>query len=428
MVNYQSNISVESHSLDEQYTKHPSMPLQAFNGLPADVAFCKQCVISNQRPSSTIEFKHTANEKKQVINFDNEGVCSACRFHDEKEQGIDWQQKEEQLKELLSRFRRTTGGYDVIVPGSGGKDSAYTAHILKYKYGMNPLTVTWAPHLYTDIGWKNMQNWMHVGGLDNILFTPNGKLHRLLTRLAFVNLLHPFQPFIVGQRIIGPAMAAKFDVPLVMYGENQAEYGNAIDENEKPKMDEKFFSVQDPGDIVLGGKTITQIMDEYGYSINDFTPYIAPKKELLEKHNVEVHYLGYYLKWDPQECYYYAVEHTGFQANTERTEGSYSKYSSIDDKIDVFHYFTTLIKFGIGRATYDASQEIRNGKITREEGVHLVRKFDEEFPKKYFPEFLEYVGLTEQEFWDVVDQYRSPHLWYKDDGGHWQLRHRIWEG
>ena len=88
--------------------------------------------------------------------------------------------------------------------GSGGKDSAYTAHILKYKYNMNPLTVTWAPHLYTDIGWKNFTNWMHVGGLDNILFTPNGKLHRLLTQLSFKNLLHPFQPFIIGQRIIGP--------------------------------------------------------------------------------------------------------------------------------------------------------------------------------------------------------------------------------
>ena len=97
-----------------------------------------------------------------------------------------------------------------------------------------------------------------------------------------------------------------------------------------------------------------------------------------------MHYLGFYLKWDPQECYYYAVENTGFEANPERTPGTYSKYSSIDDKIDMFHYFTTLIKFGIGRATYDAAQEIRNGKITREEGVHLVQKYDQEFPEKIF--------------------------------------------
>lgn len=401
--------------------------LKPFFGLPVEVKFCKRCVISNQRPSSTVEFKHTASEKKSVIGFDDEGICSACCFHETKEQQIDWLEKEERLKELLARFRRKDGGYDVIVPGSGGKDSAYTAHVLKYKYGMNPLTVTWAPHLYTDIGWKNMQNWMHVGGLDNILFTPNGKLHRLLTRLAFVNLLHPFQPFIVGQRIIGPLMAAKFGVPLVMYGENQAEYGNAVDENKKPTMDEKFFSVTQPNEVILGGESIGSIIDKHGYTINDFTPYIAPTAEYLQQKQIEVHYLGYYLKWDPQECYYYAVENTGFQANDQRTEGSYSKYSSIDDKIDVFHYFTTLIKFGIGRATYDAAQEIRNGKITREEGVYLVKKYDQEFPQKYFSDFLEYIGMSEPDFWQTVDRFRSPHLWNKNNSGQWQLRHTVWE-
>ncbi len=137
-----------------------------------------------------------------------------------------------------------------------------------------------------------------------------------------------------------------------------------------------------------------------------------------------MHYLGYYLKWDPQECYYYAVEHTGFEANVERTEGTYSKYSSIDDRIDPFHYFTTLIKFGLGRASYDAAQEIRNGKITREEGCSLVKKFDQEFPAKYFGEFLDYISMTEAEFWETVDRFRSPHLW-EQVGGAWKLRHVV---
>ncbi|QEY15344.1 N-acetyl sugar amidotransferase [Cellvibrio sp. KY-GH-1] len=404
-----------------------SLIMETFFGLPPQVTFCKRCVISNQRPNSTVEFKHTATEKKSVIDFDDDGICSACRFAEQKDQGIDWKQKEDELKALLARFKRNDGGYDVIVPGSGGKDSAFTAHVLKYKYGMNPLTVTWSPHLYTDIGWKNMQNWMHVGGLDNVLFTPNGKLHRLLTRLAFINLLHPFQPFIVGQRIIGPLMAAKFNVPLVMYGENQAEYGNKVDENAKPTMDPKFFSTDDPLDMRLGGVTVREIIDQYDFTLNDFTPYIAPRPELLAEKNIEVHYLGYYLKWDPQECYYYAAEHTGFQANPDRTEGSYSKYSSIDDKIDPFHYFTTLIKFGIGRATYDAAQEVRNGKITREEAVHLVKKYDQEFPKKYFHEFLDYISSSEQEFWQSVDKFRSPHLWVRDEYGQWRLRHTVWQ-
>ncbi|MFT4662682.1 MAG: hypothetical protein ACI8XB_002975, partial [Patiriisocius sp.] len=108
-----------------------SKKLEAYYGLPNEVKFCKKCVISNQRPSSTVEFKNEKGEKKKVINFNDEGICSACVYHEEKEKGIDWQQRDEKLRELLAQFRSTDGSYDVIVPGSGGKDSAYTAHILK---------------------------------------------------------------------------------------------------------------------------------------------------------------------------------------------------------------------------------------------------------------------------------------------------------
>ena len=398
---------------------------KALFGLPEQVVFCKRCVISNQRPNSTVEFKNVKDEEKATINFDEDEICDACRYQDSKASNIDWEKREDALKSLCDLHRNNNGDYDVIVPGSGGKDSAYASHVLKYKYGMNPLTVTWAPHKYTEIGWKNFENWIHEGGLDNILFTPNGKLHRYLTKEAFTNLLHPFQPFIVGQRIIGPMMAAKFNVKLVFYGENQAEYGNNVDENYTPTMDKKFFSVDDPMDIMLGGKSIRDIISETDFKLNDFKPYIPPKAEYLESKGVEVHYLGYYLPWDPQECYYYATENTGFQSNSERTEGTYSKYSSIDDKIDMFHYLTTLVKFGIGRATYDAAQEIRNNKITREEGVQLVRKFDQEFPNKYFKDFLEYISLSETEFHNILDQFRSPHLWEKIDG-EWVLKHAVW--
>jgi N-acetyl sugar amidotransferase len=400
---------------------------ETFFGLPPEVKFCKRCVISNQRPNSTVEFKNNIQDKKEVINFDENDICSACRFHEEKETNIDWEKREEVLWKLCDKYRSKDGSYDVIVPGSGGKDSAYTSHILKYKYKMNPLTVTWAPHLYTNIGWQNFQQWMHEGGLDNILYTPNGKLHRLLTKFAFHNLLHPFQPFIIGQRIIGPAMASRYNIKLVMYGENQAEYGNSVDENNIPTMKTKFFSVEDPMEMSLGGMKLKNIIKDYGFTKGDFAPYIPPNNKDLVNKGIEVHYLGYYLKWDPQECYYYAVDNTGFTANTERTEGSYSKYSSIDDKIDPFHYYTTLIKFGIGRATYDAAQEIRNGKITREEGVLLVKKFDTEFPLKYFKEFLDYISTTEKEFYSTIDKFRSPHLWLKNNENEWELKSTVFK-
>jgi len=392
-------------------------------GLPREVRFCAKCVISNQRPSSVVEFKHTNSDKKPTIGFDNDGVCSACNYAAIKD-NIDWEERENELKALCARFRSKNGYYDCIVPGSGGKDSTFTAHMLKYKYGMNPLTVTWAPHIYTGVGFRNLHHWID-GGFDNILFTPNGQVHRLLTRYAFLNLLHPFQPFIIGQRNIAPRYSILFNIPLVFYGENQAEYGNAIEENMRPTMDMDFFATDiDLSQINLGGVSAEMLVRDKEVSLNDLNPYLPVAIEQLNTTKTEVHYLGYYLKWDPQECYYYAAENCGFEANTQRTEGSYSKYSSIDDKIDPFHYYTTLIKFGIGRATYDASQEIRNRKITREEGVALVRKFDTEFPVRYFKEVLEYMDLTREVFWETIEKFRSPHLW-EQTNGEWKLKYQV---
>jgi N-acetyl sugar amidotransferase len=392
-------------------------------GLPEKVIFCKQCIISNQRPSSVIEFKNI-NNNKNGININKDNICEACKYNLEKSR-IDWNKREIELENVLLKHRKKNG-YDCVVPGSGGKDSAYTAHILKYKYKMNPLTVTWAPHLYTNIGWENFTNWVHKGGFDNILFTPNGKLHRILTKLAFLNLLHPFQPFIIGQKIIGPKIASKFNIPLVIYGENQAEYGNNFEENFSPLMNFDFFSKDSSDEIVLGGVSVKKIMQKYKFVQNDFEPYMPLDKEEIKNRDIKVMYLGYFLKWDPQECFYYASENTGFKANTERTEGSYSKYSSIDDKIDSFHYFTTYIKFGLGRATYDAAQEIRNDKIDRQEGINLVKRYDHEFPKKYFKDFLEYIDISEKDFWENIDRFRSPHLWEKREDK-WFLRYTCWK-
>lgn len=399
--------------------------LEVKYGLPREVTFCTKCVISNQRPTTTLEVKHDINQKKPTTVFDENGVCDACRWAVIKETEIDWADRERQLIELLDRHRSKDGRYDVVVPGSGGKDSAYVAHMLKYKYGMHPLTCTWAPHLYTDIGWRNLQSFIHAG-FDNLLFTPNGKVHRLLTRLAFTRLGHPFQPFIFGQRNLGPKTALHYGVKLVFYGENVAEYGNNIEDNYNPNMDRKLYTSVDIDnlDLFLGGVSIRQLKEEYGLTRQDLLPYASPDPEEIAASDIEFCYFSYYKKWVPQENYYYAVENTGFRPNTERTQGSYSKYSSIDDKIDPFHYYMTLIKFGMGRATADAAQEIRSGKITREEGVALVRRYDAEFPSRFFPEFLEYVGLTEEQFYETVDSFRSPHLW-KQEGGEWKLRHQV---
>ena len=398
--------------------------LEVFYGLPKDVQFCCRCVISNQRPSSVVERKNKGKKtEKDFIYFDDDGICSACRFQDIKDNETNWEQREQELVLLCDKFRSKDGNYDCLVPGSGGKDSAYVTHILKDKYDMNPLSVTWAPHKYTEIGHANFEEFCH-SGFNNILFTPNGSLHRALTKKAFLNLCHPFQPFIIGQRQIAPKMAVKFNIPLIFYGENPTENGNLIEEGYKPKMLPKFYSGNPNDDIIIGGESLHQTIENEGFHKSDILPYQPISEEDASSLGIEVHYFSHYKKWDPQENYYYAAENTAFQPNIRRTEGSFSKYSSVDDKIDPLHYYTTLIKYGIGRCTYDAAQEIRTGKLERDEGVMLVKKFDNEFPSRYIDEMLDYMDITEEQFWYTLDNARSPHLW-KYESNNWILRNEL---
>lgn len=397
--------------------------LEVKYGLPDKVVFCKRCVMSNQRPASTTEFKHTAESKKVTLNIDEEGVCDACR-HTEKKELIDWKKREEELVKLLDKYRRHDGQYDCIVPGSGGKDSAYQSHILKYKYGMHPLTITWPPILYTDYGLRNFRNWLEIGSFDNITFKQNGKAMKLLTRLSIENLLHPFQTFILGQKNMAPKIALKYGIPLIFYGENEAEYGNPLADNSKSLRDKSYFSMNNINDVYLGGVSIAELRSRYNMDLCDLMCFLPANAQELEKSNIEVHYLGYYLKWVPQEVYYYAVEHTGFKARPFRTQGTYSKYNSIDDKIDDLHYYTLFVKFGLGRTSYDASQEIRNKHLTREDGKALVKRFDGEFPDRYFKETMEYLGITPDHFMELCDTFRSPHLWTKVNN-EWKLRHTV---
>jgi N-acetyl sugar amidotransferase len=410
-------------------------------GLPGEVKFCSRCIISNQRPNSAVEFKHTKDTNKKTINFDENGICDACNFTESKKNTIDWEERDQLLRELCDKHRKNDGSYDCIVPGSGGKDSFYASHILKTKYGMHPLTVTWAPHIYTDWGWKNFQSWIHAGH-DNYLMTPNGRVHRLMARLSTELLFHPFQAFMVGQKSLAPKMSLLFNIPLVFYGENEAEYGNPILSAGKAQQDQVYFSSNDQSKMFFGGVSVRDLQEQFGLDQSDLQPYLPADPNQLSERNSEVHYLGYYLKWHPQSCYYYSVEHGGFEASPERTLGTYSKYNSIDDRVDDFHYYTTGIKFGIGRASYDAAQEIRSGDINREEGVALVKKFDHEYPDRFEDEIFRYLSLPSNEFpiaskmfeqpimdkeyfQSLTDQFRSPHLWIYE-GGEWKLRHAVW--
>ena len=404
-------------------------------GLPPEVKYCIKCNVINQRPTSTNEYLHDNSSKQIPIDFDKDNICYACKSVDKKWNGeVDWNEREKELIDLCNQYKDFKGPYNCIVGGSGGKDSAFQSHVLKYKYGMKPLTVTWAPHMYTDIGWKNHRRWIDIGGFDNYLFTPNGKVHRHLTRRALINILHPFQPFILGQKSFIPQMAHLFKVPLIFYGETPSDYGTKLGNVKKfsnnIKDSHPGFTL-DPvssiktEDIKLGGDSISYHLDQ-GFTLNDLKPYLPLDINKIKESKIETRFLGYYLKWVPQENFYYAVDNTGFQPNEKRIDGTYQKYQSIDDKTDGFFYYTAYIKFGCGRAMYDSSQEVRNGHLTKEEGLGLIKQFDGEFPKTHEKDFLDYISMTREEFDNICDKFRPEHIWEKKSN-RWEMKKNPWE-
>jgi N-acetyl sugar amidotransferase len=370
--------------------------------LPQEIKFCKSCVVSNQRPR---------------IEFNKDGICNAC-LNIENKYKINWSDRERELKDLLSKYRKKNGKFDVIVPSSGGKDSAVVAHKLKYKYNMNPLTVTWAPHIYTDIGFKNFQGLIH-SGLSNILGTPNGLVHRKLTRESLIEIGDPFQPFIYGQVSFPVKVAIQHNVSLIMDGENgEFEYGGS------KKASEKSFSPKDEIKYWFSDFEAKKWLKK-GFNKKDMDIYMSPSIDEILSKKINRKFWSYYNLWDPQEHYYYSTKNTGFKANPDgRSEGTYSKYASLDDAIDGFHFYFMFLKFGIARATSDAAHEIRDKHLTRKEAVKLVRKYDGEFPKKFYKKFLKYCDLSENEFHQICDMWRADHLWTKKNGK-WKLKSKV---
>ena len=372
--------------------------------LPNKVEFCKNCVVSNQRPRTEI------NDK---------GICSACEWSYEKNHKVNWIEREKELVDLLNRHRKSNGQYDILVPSSGAKDSAYVAHQLKYKYKMNPLCITFAPAEWSTIGEENLKKFIYKG-FNTIVGRPDGEINRRISKLGFIHQGQPFLPFIYGQQTFSFQVADKYNIPLIMYGENgELEYGGSTRY--------KYKSKEDPNDWVefyFKGATIKEIVDigfDTGvFTKKDFTKnyilniYDAPDLEKINKKKIEKHWFSYFKKWIPEENYYYSSHYTDFQSNNfGRAEGSYTKYVGLDDKLDGLSFHLSYIKFGLGRASRDAQQDIRMFHITRDEGVKLVHLYDSEFPKRYHAWTLDYMMINQDKFDETIEKYRNSKLWTK---------------
>jgi len=214
---------------------------------------------------------------------------------------------------------------------------------------------------------------------------------------------------------------------LIITGDIYADQGTGGNvHNDSYSLNPALFTYKDKKDLFFGGVPYHEL-EKYDISENDMLPYLPIEENKFSNYDIQTIGLPYFISYNPQSNYYYAKEHTNFEVNPDgRTEGTYTKYQSLDDKIDGLHHYTWFIKTGRGRATEDATLEIRNNIITREEGVALIKKYDGEFPKKYFNEILEYLDMKEDEFYEIIDSFRPDHIWKKENNK-WKLINAVWK-
>lgn len=376
---------------------------QNLSGIARNVRFCKKCLTPSSRPR---------------VTFSTEGVCNACLNAEEKKK-IDWDNRKKEFLNLIEPYRSKDGSWDCIVPWSGGKDSSSIAYKLKFEFGMNPLLATFSPMIPNEVGNHNREQLIRLG-FDHVFLRPNQKVERYLARRFFIERGNPKVCWEAGKEATPVKIAVKFGIPLVFYAEHgESEYGGKVI-NEESKKIKDFTEVVEH----LVGDDARNWVDDI-VTAKDLNPYTYPEPEKIRQVSVKAFYFAYFFRWSMFENYNFIKEKINFRTNAKgRTDGTLTNFDSLDDKIDDLYYYMQFIKFGFGRAVRDASRMIHNGHMTREEGLELARKYDHEFPSEFFKDVLEYMELSEKEFYEIVDKHRNPEIWERA-GSEWKLRYPL---
>jgi N-acetyl sugar amidotransferase len=354
-------------------------------------------------------------DSRPRIAFDHEGVCNACRNAEEK-QKIDWAARRAEFLELIGRYRGR-GTYDCVVPWSGGKDSSAIAHKLKFEFGLNPLLVTFSPLLPNEVGVANREEMLKLG-FDHLMVRPNQKVSRHLARRFFIERGNPKVHWDAGVNAVPLQVAVNYGIPLVFYAEHgESEYGGRV-------LSEEHRKIRDYTEVIEHqvGDDPANWLDEV-VEERDLAPYLYPAPERLAEAGVRALYFAWFFRWSMLENYRYIRDKFAFRRDPRgRTDGTFTDFDSLDDRIDNLYYYMQFIKFGFGRATRDACRMIQNGQMSRPEGLELARKYDAEFPASHFQDNLDYLSLAEPEFAELVDRHRNAEIWQRV-GNDWRLRH-----
>lgn len=360
--------------------------------------FCRHCVLPDTRPN---------------LQLDNKGICNACRSSETKS-NIDWEKRKNNFEQVIKSVKAKNRGYDCLIPVSGGKDSHWQV-IKCLEYGLNPLAVTWKTPARTEIGVLNLENLISLG-VDHIDFQINPKVERNFLYQALVKYGATAIPMHMALFNIPLNIAMKFDIPLIVWGENSAfEYGSANDSHKGFQLNQEWLKNYG----VTHGTTANDWIGE-DLSRQELTPYFGPTDKELQSKDIRAVFLGYYFEWSPDISLESAKKH-GFKVREQGARTGYYNYADIDDKFISIHHYLKWYKFGFTRTFDNLSIEIRNGNITRDKAIEIIKKRGEEKPLEDIRALCEFLNITEAHFFDVIERFRNLNIWHKKNGK-WQIK------
>jgi N-acetyl sugar amidotransferase len=334
-------------------------------------------------------------ETQEGVQFDEMGICTACCSSEDK-MHIDWTLREKQLRIILEEAKAKSGnGYDCVLPISGGKDSFFQAHVLTKVYGLKPLAVTFNQNWVSETGFYNLQRCLEVFDLDHLQFTPARGLVNRIAKKSLDAIGDACWHCHSGVGAFPLQVATRFKIPLLVWGESIAESaGRASYSCPGIKFDRDYFTK-------VSAKLTAEEMIGDDLTGKDLHPFELPSYEEIESTGVWGIHLGDYMFWDDERQTEWIREVYGWR-ETEM-EGAYKGYKSAECIMSGVHDFTCYLKRGFGRSTGQASVDVRNGLLTRNEGFELIKKHDQERPDA-LDYYLKITGLSEADFYNVMKE------------------------
>jgi N-acetyl sugar amidotransferase len=366
---------------------------------------------------------YPANAKPTII-FDDEGVCSGCRYHESRQKlEIGWAEREKMLREILAEAKSVAkqrgNPHDCIIPVSGGKDSHFQVWVLTTKYGMNPLLVTYNHVFNAPSGLRNLANLVEKSGRDLVTYTAGPSSVRRISRYMLETVGDLTWHYHAGIRTLPFQIAVQRNIPLIVWGEHGfAELTGLVtleDFVEYTKWSRKEHDMR--------GIEAHELIGKNGITEADIAPYVFPSDEDIERVGVRGVYLSNFFDWNAKPQVERMMDVWGFEPVSYERDRTFNLFAKIDDHANDVHDYLKYLKFGYGRATDDASTEIRHGRMTREEGIAMVKRYDSREPStlKLYCDFL---GLSIDQFYGLVEPMRDPAIWEKINGK-WYVKDSI---